>query len=97
MPTPEIGWRLDPEHWHGGLATEGARATLDFGFGVLGFDEVIAIYEPENVASGGVMERLGIRVVRDTVHPELGHPLRITRVHTGEWRERHPAGADRHG
>jgi RimJ/RimL family protein N-acetyltransferase len=94
MPTPEIGWRLDPDHWHRGLATEGARAALDFGFGVLGFDEVIAIYEPENVASGRVMERLGMRVDRDTVHPGYGYPLRITRMDAEAWRTGRPAEAD---
>jgi len=34
-PCVEIGWRLAPEHWGTGLATEGARAVLDYGFATL--------------------------------------------------------------
>ncbi len=88
MPTPEIGWRLDPDSWGAGLATEGARVALEHGFIELGFDEVVAIYEPENVASGRVMEKLGMRFDRDTVDPARGIPLRFYRISRSEWSER---------
>jgi RimJ/RimL family protein N-acetyltransferase len=79
MPVPEIGWRLHPDHWGQGLATEAARAALAYGFETLGFAEVVSIYEPDNAASGRVMERLGMTFDRDTAHPELGVPLRVYR------------------
>ncbi len=91
MPTPEIGWRLDPAHWHKGLATEGARAMLGLGFGTLDLETIIAIYEVDNIASGRVMERLGMRVDRDTVHPEHEYPLRIYRLDAIAWREQNGA------
>lgn len=47
MPIPEIGWRLHPAYWGRGLATEAALAALGHGFGHLGFEEVVSIYEPE--------------------------------------------------
>jgi RimJ/RimL family protein N-acetyltransferase len=86
MPTVEVGFRLDPDYWGRGLATEGGRAALEFGFSVLGFDEIVSIYEPQNVASGRVMERLGMRHDRDTTHPELGVPLRVFKIRRSQWR-----------
>lgn len=56
----EVGWRLGRDHWGHGYATEGARASLRAGFRDLGLDEVISIFQPENEASGRVMERLGM-------------------------------------
>ena len=85
MPAVEVGWRLDPGWWGKGLATEGGRAALDHGFRVLQLDEILAIYEPENVASGRVMERLGMHVQRDTVDPTRGLPLRIYVISRAEW------------
>ena len=86
MPTVEIGWRLDPDYWHRGLASEGARAGLRFGFDVLDLPEIVSIYEPDNTASGRVMERIGMHLDRDTTHPGLGVPLRVYRLTAAEWR-----------
>ena len=85
MPAVEVGWRLDPDYWGRGLATEGGRAALRFGFEVLGLDEIVSIYEPANVASGRVMQKLGMKVDRDTVHPERGLPLRVYKILRREW------------
>ena len=78
-PCHEVGWRLASRHWGRGLASEGARAALGFGFGKLGLDEIVSFTVPENVRSRSVMERLGM--VRDPdgdfAHPALpaDHPL----------------------
>ena len=40
-PCVEIGWRLGPAYWNQGLATEGARAVLEFAFGTVGLGEVV--------------------------------------------------------
>jgi RimJ/RimL family protein N-acetyltransferase len=92
MPTVEVGFRLDPEYWGRGLATEGALAALEFGFDVLGLGEIVSIYEPLNVASGRVMERLGMHLDRETTHPTLGVPLRVFKIRRGQW---HQAPVDR--
>lgn len=88
MPVPEIGWRFHPAWWGHGFATEAASAALAYGFIHLGFPEVVSIYEPENAASGRVMERVGMALDRDTVHPELGIPLRVYRLAVQDWRSR---------
>jgi RimJ/RimL family protein N-acetyltransferase len=85
MPTVEIGWRLDPAWWGRGFATEGGRAALAYGFEVLDLDEIVGIYEPENRASGRVMNRLGMTPWRDATHPTLDVPLRVYRIMRNEW------------
>jgi RimJ/RimL family protein N-acetyltransferase len=85
MPTIEIGWRLDPDHWGKGLATEGASAALGHGFCDLEVPEVVSIYEPRNTASCRVMERLGMGFDHDTRHPALELPLRVYRLSRAEW------------
>lgn len=89
MPAVEIGWRLDPGWWGRGLATEGARAVLGYGFEVMGLAEVLSIYEPANRASGRVMERLGMGLARETRHPYFGVELRIHRLTREDWAGRH--------
>jgi RimJ/RimL family protein N-acetyltransferase len=80
QPCVEIGWRFGVEHWGRGYATEGARASLAFGFDVCGLTEIVSFTVPQNVRSRRVMERIGMRhdPADDFDHPLLpdGHPLR---------------------
>ena len=85
MPAMEIGWRLDPAYQGRGLATEGARRVLDYGFCDMALPEILSIYEPDNVASGRVMEKIGMHFARDTIHPYVDRPLRIYRLTRSEW------------
>ena len=78
QPAVEIGWRL-PRAFHGqGLATEGARATVDFCFSTLNLKEVVAVTALGNNASRRVMEKLGMTYRPDLEfdHPRMpaGHP-----------------------
>src|SRR4029079_16668539 len=41
LPAVEIGWRLAADHWGQGLATEGARAMLAYGFDRVKLDRVV--------------------------------------------------------
>jgi RimJ/RimL family protein N-acetyltransferase len=79
-PCVEIGWRISAEYWNQGLATEGARAALRYGFDSLRLDEVVAFTVPANLASRRVMEKIGMTRAPgdDFDHPKLpeGHPLR---------------------
>mgnify|MGYP002784813267 CR=1 FL=1 len=56
----DLGYRFFPEHWGKGLATEAARPVLDYGFTRLKLPRIIALAEPENVASVRVLEKLGM-------------------------------------
>ncbi|MDR3435147.1 GNAT family N-acetyltransferase [Telmatospirillum sp.] len=57
----EIGWRLRPDHWHQGLASEAAQAMAGFAFETVGAPVLLAVAAQKNIASRRVMERLGMR------------------------------------
>jgi len=79
-PCVEIGWRLSAPHWGRGLATEAARAVVNYAFGELGLDEIVSFTVPENIQSRRVMKKIGMAhdTSEDFDHPNLpeGHPLR---------------------
>jgi len=57
----EVGWRLREDAWGQGYAKEAAAAALDLAFGRFDADELIALTVERNVASWGLMKRLGMR------------------------------------
>jgi ribosomal-protein-alanine N-acetyltransferase len=48
-----------------GYATEAAAATLRYAFEVLGLDRIVAVVQPENFASQSVIEKIGLRYVKE--------------------------------
>lgn len=56
----EIAYLLAKTHWGKGLATEGAREGLKYGFEILGLERIIGLVHPENIASQRVLEKLGL-------------------------------------
>jgi RimJ/RimL family protein N-acetyltransferase len=78
-PCVEIGWRLGSQYWGKGLATEGARAVLKFGFEKIGLKEIVSFTVPENSRSIAVMKKIGLQrdINGDFNHPKLpaGHRL----------------------
>jgi RimJ/RimL family protein N-acetyltransferase len=80
MPCVEIGWRLDTAFWNQGLATEGARAVMSYGFESMALGEIVSFTVPANLPSRRVMEKLGMThdPADDFDHPRIreGHPLR---------------------
>ena len=79
-PLVEIGWRLGFEHWNRGLATEGARAALQYGFEQLNLPEIVAFTATANVRSRRVMEKLGM--MRDPAD-DFDHPGFPLATHCG--------------
>ena len=57
----EIGWRLVPDKWGQGLASEAARAMAAWAFDTLEAPLLVAVCKPENRDSEKVMARLGMR------------------------------------
>ncbi len=58
-PGLEIGWALRQQYWGYGYATEGAKASMVYGFENLGQSRLISLIRPENQASRRVAEKLG--------------------------------------
>ena len=59
----ELGYRLAPEAWHKGFATEGSFAVLRFAFGVLGLRKMRALAAEEHERTRRTLEGLGFRCV----------------------------------
>jgi RimJ/RimL family protein N-acetyltransferase len=72
----EIGWLVQREHWGQGIATEAARAVLDFAFRILNAHRVVAFCHAQNAASERIMLKLGMK--REGL-------LRQTRLLNNEW------------
>ena len=74
-PGVDIGWRLLPEFWGKGLATEGAIKALEFGFREMGLERIFSIASAINSPSIAVMQKIGMNFLCDFTHPKLqDHP-----------------------
>jgi RimJ/RimL family protein N-acetyltransferase len=86
----EIGWRLRPEAWGKGIAKEAAIASLDLAFGRHSAPHVIAMTVPANLASQGLMERLGMARrpdldFRDERFGDELNPSIVWRIEAEDW------------
>ncbi|MES2868265.1 MAG: GNAT family N-acetyltransferase [Pseudomonadota bacterium] len=93
-PAIEIGWRLAPEHWGLGYASEAAWAALRCAFDRLALDQVVSFTSGLNLPSQKVMQAIGMQrdLGGDFEHPKLpeGHPLRshaLYRITRAQWLE----------
>lgn len=91
----EVGWRLAPEFWGNGYASEGAGALLAFGFTTLGLDEIISFAAAGNTRSTAVMERIGMHrdPEGDFDHPRVVDPSLkrhvLYRIGKEDWLKHH--------
>lgn len=56
----EVDFIIDPRHWGMGLATEAAKASLQYGFQALGLREIIGLAHRDNHASRRVLVKIGM-------------------------------------
>lgn len=89
-PGTEVGWGVLASHQGQGFAHEAAAASIDYAFDVLGWERVIHVIDPDNVASRRLAERLGSRNLGPTCLPA---PYADSRVDAwgqsaAEWRAR---------
>ncbi|HEY0515727.1 MAG TPA: GNAT family N-acetyltransferase [Solirubrobacteraceae bacterium] len=94
-PAVELGWRLAPDYWGRGIATEAASAASRFAFNELALGEVLAYTTTTNHRSQRVMQRLGMRndPAEDFPHPEIPPEHRLSmhvlyRLGAAHWRPR---------
>ena len=59
----DVGYRLIPQYWGKGYATESTKAALEFGFNTLQLKEIIGTCHEENRASRRALEKCGLRFV----------------------------------
>lgn len=61
----DLGYRFMKKYWGKGYATESSIASLDYGFKTLDLSKIIAIAFKTNPASYRVMEKLGMKYIKD--------------------------------
>lgn len=88
MQEIEIGWWLARSWWGRGLATEAARAVLRDGFERVGRERIVAIAQPANTASIGIMRKLGMGFER--VGASRGIPVVLYALSAHGWRGSNP-------
>jgi RimJ/RimL family protein N-acetyltransferase len=66
----EVGWELHHEFWGRGLATEGGRASMRYGFEVVGLARIMSATMATNAASRRVMDKCGLRFQGELHLPE---------------------------
>jgi ribosomal-protein-alanine N-acetyltransferase len=62
----DLGYRFLPDFWGIGLATESARASIDYARRHLGLRRLVGWVHPENVASARVLTKVGFSFERTT-------------------------------
>lgn len=89
-PGTEVGWGLHPDAQGRGYGVEGAAATLDYAFDVLGWTDVIHCIDPDNVPSQRLAERLGSSNLGPTKLPPPFQDAPVDRwgQTRGQWRAR---------
>jgi RimJ/RimL family protein N-acetyltransferase len=60
----DLGYRLLRRHWGKGLASEGARELVRYGFDDVGLARIIAQTMTANTSSRAVLDRIGLTYVR---------------------------------
>lgn len=67
-PEIEVAYGLAKSSWGKGFASEAARAALRYGFEELKLERVVAVVNPQNIASQRVLEKLGMKYTKDAHH-----------------------------
>jgi RimJ/RimL family protein N-acetyltransferase len=73
----EIGWIIRRSHWGNGVATEAARAAIDWVWRTTNIDHVISLIRPTDARSMKVAEKAGQRFEREGVEPISGENRNI--------------------
>lgn len=80
----EVAYTIAREYWGQGLASEAARAILQYGFEKLHLPRLISLIDADNIASQRVAEKIGMRFEKEA-RDELG-PFLIYSIHRGNER-----------
>ena len=64
LEVSDVGAAFLPESWRQGFAYEAACAVMDYGRRTLGIENIVALTSEDNVASIGLLEKLGMKFER---------------------------------
>ncbi|MDZ4273319.1 MAG: GNAT family N-acetyltransferase [Erythrobacter sp.] len=88
----EIGWLVREDRWRRGYALEAMRAVVDWGFGVIGAPQIVALTCAANVGSWRLMEKLGMDRREDLDFADPGEPEPIIQyaITRAQWEAHRP-------
>ena len=69
----EISYRIRPEHWNNGYATEAAQACKEYAENTLGKKRLISLIRPQNSASKRVAQKLGAKKAKSIIFKGKEH------------------------
>jgi [ribosomal protein S5]-alanine N-acetyltransferase len=76
-PEIEVGYRLAQSHWGHGYATEAVSAIREHSFHILGLPRLIALIDPQNMASIRVAEKVGMQYEKEVMLEGYTYPDRL--------------------
>lgn len=90
-----MGWMLDNIHWNKGIMTEAATAVRDYLFEKVLVDAIYAAHATENIGSGRVMQKIGMKPVsceeyfaacdKEPKHELNGMPVSFYKMDRTDW------------
>jgi RimJ/RimL family protein N-acetyltransferase len=83
-PGVELVYLIARRAWGRGLATEASAACLRYGFEELGLERVYALTMPDNLRSQRVLERVGMKFLRDDCY--YGYDCVCYIIERRDWR-----------
>lgn len=90
----QVGYRLFPQHWGRGYATEMSMALLDYGYRRLGLYNIAAITALDNHASQRVLTKAGLPRLADRGFPHPAYapygPMAYFERTASDWLAAHP-------
>jgi ribosomal-protein-alanine N-acetyltransferase len=89
----EIGYRLHPDYWNRGIATEAARKVRDHAFSDLKLPRVISLIHYNNTRSRRVAEKIGMTFEKEILF--RGFPTQVFALIREQWLTRDAAGQTR--
>jgi ribosomal-protein-alanine N-acetyltransferase len=82
----DVGYRLHPDYWGKGYATESGKAALKYGFEVLNAKEIIGTCHEENIASRRALEKCGLRFIEKFMY-DSKLPCDWLKITKSEWEQ----------
>jgi len=76
----DVGYRLLPEYWGKGYATESGKAAIKYAFNVMELPVVYGLTEMGNQASHNVLLKIGLKYIEDFYHEKLDENLRWYKI-----------------
>ncbi len=74
----EVGYRIIPSCWGQGYATEAALTCIEYMFTSFSIARLVAVIQPENVASIRVAKKTGMKYRSDTMYE--GVPMKLYEI-----------------